>query len=282
MQRIPESGLLECRIPPQRPHPRRGTHRLRNGAVEIKHDRLHRLAERRIRIFFLQAPALHQVTRERLIVGLGKILKAGAAESDPGILLQRLVSGCGQGHKRMVLADTQGMWIGLVQIALGVCSESQQRFHFGVERKTSGVFQINHAALFVQPPICGLRRLLAHHHAAHGTGWPAQLRKQVKRIADEQGIGIHQHRAIVFGFDRKRSQHGSWETVFHGMLQLGRAVGSDETAVLFDHQHAHPNAPKTAHRARSERTPVGEGLDRADAAAQSGEVEKLSLERRRR
>ena len=40
----------------------------------------------------------------------------------------------------MMFADTQGVRVGLVQIALGVGGESQERFHFRVERKTSGVF----------------------------------------------------------------------------------------------------------------------------------------------
>ena len=173
--RVPEARLLKRRIPPQRPHARSRTDRLRNGAVKIKHNRLHRLADYSVRIFLLQTPAVHQVTRERPIVGLGKILKASAAESHSQILLPGFISGRGHGHKRMVLADAQGMRIGLVQIALRIGSKRQERFHFGVERKAAGVFEINYAAVFVQPPVGRLRRLLPHHDATHGAARPAQL-----------------------------------------------------------------------------------------------------------
>src|ERR1700690_1193637 len=122
-QRVPESRLLERRIPPQRAHPRRRTDRLRNGAIEIKHDRLHRLADRRIRIFLLQTPAVDQVTRKRSIVGLGKILKAHRAESHARVLIENLVTRCWHGDKRMMLTNTERMRIGLVQIALGIGGE---------------------------------------------------------------------------------------------------------------------------------------------------------------
>ena len=282
-QRVLESRLLERRIPPQRSHPRRGTDRLRNGAVEIKHNRLYRLAERGIRIFFLQAPAIHQVTRERLIVGLGKILKAGADESyarDPAPALR---------IPERAWPQTNG--------ARGRSSECGSGWFKSLSESVAKVSSASTSVLSGKLPVCSrsmtLRSLSSRQSAAlddcsriidaaHGAGGPAQLRKQIERVADQQGIGVHQHRAIALRFDRKRSQHGSRETVFHGMLQLRRAIGSAETGVLLDHQHAHPNPPEAAHRARSEGTPVGEGLDRTDAAAQSGEIKKLSLKRRRR
>ena len=72
------------------------------------------------------------------------------------------------------------------------------------------------------------------------------------------------------------------KAVLHGMLQLRRAIRSAEAGVFLNDQHAHANSSEAAHSLGPEGTAVSEGLDGTNAAAQSGEVKELSLQRRRR
>src|SRR5437879_1419222 len=85
-QRVLESRLLKCRIPPQRARAGSRAHRLWDSPIEIKYDRLDRLTQRCIRIFLLQTPAVDQVSRKQAIVSLGAILKAEGNKSEAGIL----------------------------------------------------------------------------------------------------------------------------------------------------------------------------------------------------
>ena len=66
------------------------------------------------------------------------------------------------------------------------------------------------------------------------------------------------------------------------MLQLRRAIRSAEAGVFLNDQDAHANSAEAAHSLGPEGTAVGEGLDGTNAAAQSGEVKELSLQRRGR
>ena len=91
-QRVFEPGLLKPHVPPQRSAAGRRADRLGNGAIQIEDDGLDGLTQRRVWIFLLQPPTADQKARERAVVRLGKILEAGAEESDTRILFPRLKS----------------------------------------------------------------------------------------------------------------------------------------------------------------------------------------------
>ena len=107
----------------------------------------------------------------------------------------------------MVLAHTQGMRIGLVQVAFRIGGKGQQRFHFGVEWKASRMFQGDSAAILIQSPVRRAQRLLPDHHPSHGPGRTPELREQIESVANQESLGIDQQRPVLLGFDRKRSQH---------------------------------------------------------------------------
>src|SRR5690242_19018281 len=107
-----ESSLLECGIPPQCSTPYSRANRVRNRAIQVKHNRFHGFAYRSARIFFLQAPPAYQIAGERTVVRLRKILEGRAEEADARVLLADFVSRLRQREKRMMLSNAQGVRIG--------------------------------------------------------------------------------------------------------------------------------------------------------------------------
>jgi len=102
----------------------------------------------------------------------------------------------------MMLAHAQHMRIRLIHIALGTGGEGQQRFHFRIQGERPALVQIDHAARFVQLPVCVLR-LITNHHPAHRAGWMLQLRQQIIGIADQKWVRIDQQGAVLLAFDRQ-------------------------------------------------------------------------------
>src|SRR5689334_10771349 len=58
-ERIAESRLLKCLVPPQRTATSGRAHRFRNGSIEIESDGLNRIADRGGRILFFKPPAVN-------------------------------------------------------------------------------------------------------------------------------------------------------------------------------------------------------------------------------
>src|SRR5215472_18293714 len=98
--RVLESCLFKGGSPPQDAAPHRGTDYLRNRAIQIKRQRLHRLAQARVGVSFLQPPTADENPRDRTIERLREILETLAEESHAHILLAWGVAGGGQRSER--------------------------------------------------------------------------------------------------------------------------------------------------------------------------------------
>ena len=97
------SGLKRL-IPPPRAFEQRGANRLRRSAIQVVHDRLHRLADRRLRIFFLQPVPRDKALHDRFANRRGVIHVANAEKTRPRIVGARLVPRRRKLHERVMLA----------------------------------------------------------------------------------------------------------------------------------------------------------------------------------
>ncbi len=107
----------------------------------------------------------------------------------------------------MMFTKAQGVPIGLVEISFQIRGKSEQHFDLGVTREAAAVLQIRHAKVFVQTPTSGSRGFVANQRSTHSTGWAPQLRKKISCIAHQQRVRVHQHRALLLGFDRERGEN---------------------------------------------------------------------------
>ncbi len=273
-----ESGEGEGIVPPENAALGGGTNVGRHSRVDIEGDRLDRLAQCGFRIFFHQAPARDEAALQRLVVGLREVLEIRPEEADANVLLARLEARLGQRDERMVLAHGERVRVGRVEAELSlVGSEGQHRLHFRVPREIPGVLQVDDAAVVVEPPHNGAS-LRAHDVAGDGARWIAQLSEQIEDVAHDERIAVHQQRAVGFRLDRKRSEYRGGKAQFNGFLQRGRTGSGAELVVLLDDEHALSDAEEAADGAAVGAAAVGKHVERADAAAQRGEVEEFVLE----
>src|SRR5215813_431402 len=101
-QRVAETRLLKCLVPPQRPFSRGGPNRFRNCLIEVEDNWLYRITDGSGGIFLLQAPARDVHLAKRIFVAPREILKTRPEKANTRISDSRLVSGGRKREKRDV------------------------------------------------------------------------------------------------------------------------------------------------------------------------------------
>ena len=187
---------LKRLVPPARPLQQRRANRLRRAAVQVIHEGLHRVAHRRRGIFFLQPVPRHKPLHNRLADRRRVVHVLDAEEARARIVRPRLVARRRQLHKRMMLAQGDGLrrrrHLAHPRSRL-VSREGERCFHFRIQREILCFWQVNRAARAVQP----VRALLC---ASQSFG-------NVMRIAQEKLRRVHQ-RTVLF-FRRHRNPHSA-------------------------------------------------------------------------